>query len=102
GEEVKRVLVLVAVIAVKGYAQLGERSLDKWRLHDDAGQSDVARRLQIDLVKRRRQVVSAVAGTKLSKSFRVRDRKFLVPAEPLDSIANLLGLRHSHRSGADL
>src|SRR5271157_2602317 len=101
GIEVERVLILVAVIAVKGHAQLGERPLDKWRLHDDARQSDVARGLQIDMVKGRCQVVSAVARTKLTKSFRVGDSKFLVRAKSLDSIAYFLGLRHSHRSCAN-
>src|SRR6266403_4248361 len=101
-EEVERILVLVAVIAMKGHAEFGERPLDEWRLHDDARKSDVARGLQIDLIKRRRQIVSAIAGTKLAKSFRIGDRKFLVRAKSLDSIANLLGLRHSHRSRADL
>src|SRR6266446_10546383 len=101
-KEVERILVLVAVIAMKGHAQLGERPFDKRRLHDDARQSDVARGLQIDLIKRRRQIVTAVARPKLTESFRVGDRKFLVRAKSLDSIANLLGLRHSHRSRADL
>src|SRR5260370_39528194 len=101
GIEVERVLVFVAVIAVKSQAQLRKGSLDEWRFQDDAGQSYVTRRLQIDLVKRRRQEVSAAAGTKLAKSFRIRDRKFLVCAKSLDGIANFLGLRHSHRSGAN-
>src|ERR1700693_5173751 len=86
---------------MKGHAQLGERPLDEWRLHDDARQSDVARRLHIDLVKSRRQIVSAVARTKFTKSLRVGDREFLVRAKSLDRIANFLGLRHSHRSRAD-
>ena len=89
------------MIAVKSHAQLGERPLDEWRFHDDARQSDVARGLQIDMVKRCRQVVSAVARTKLTKSLRVRDRKFLVRAKSQDGIANFLGLRHSHASRAD-
>src|SRR5437660_11416325 len=101
-EEVERILVLVAVIAVKGHAQLGERPLDEWRLHDDACKSHVARGLKIDLVKRCRQIISAIARTKLTKSFRVGDGKLLVRAKSLDSIANLLRLRHSHRSRADL
>ena len=81
GIEVERIFVFVAVIAVESQAQLGERSLNESRLQDDARQSDVARRLQIDVVKRRRQVVSAVARTKLPKSFRVGDRKFFVRAK---------------------
>jgi hypothetical protein len=89
------------VIAVKGHAQLGERSLDERRLQDDAGQSDVARGLQIDMVERRRQVISAVARTKLSKGFRVGDGKFLVRAKSQHGIANFLRLRHSHASRAD-
>src|ERR1035441_584022 len=48
------------------------------------------------------EIVSAVARTKLTKSFRIRDGKFLVCAKSLDSIANLLGLGHAHRSRADL
>src|SRR6266404_1013686 len=100
-KEVERILVLVAVIAMKGHAQLGERPLDEWRLHDDACKSHVARGLNIDLIKRRSQIISAVARTKLAKSLRVGDREFLVRAKSLDSIANLLGLRHSHRSRAN-
>ncbi len=53
------------------------------------------------MVKRRRQVVSAVARTKLAKSFRVGDGKFLVRAKSLDSVAQFLGLRHSYRSRTD-
>src|SRR5258708_14165211 len=86
---------------MKGHAQLGERSLDEWRLHDDARQSDIARRLQIDLIKRRRQIISAIARTKLTESLRVGDGKFLVSAKSLDRVTNLLSLRHSHRSRAD-
>jgi len=87
---------------MKGHAQLGERPLDERRLHDDARQSDVARRLHIDLVKSGRQIVSAVARTKFTESLRVGDREFLVRAKSLDRIANFLGLRHTHRSRADL
>src|SRR6266481_5895516 len=97
-KEVERILVLVAVIAMKSHAQLGERSLDEWRLHDDPRQSDVARGLQIDRIKRCRQVIGAITGTKLAESFRVGDGKFLVRAKSLDSIADLLGLCHAHRS----
>src|ERR1700674_2535927 len=87
---------------MKGHAQFGERSLDEWRLHDDARQSDVARGLHIDLVKRGRQIVSTITGTKLAESFRVSDRKFLVRAKSLHSIANFLSLCHPHWSGTDL
>ena len=78
-----------------------KRPLDERRLQEDARQSDVARGLQIDMVKRRRQVIGAIARTKLAKSFRVGDGKFLVGAKSLDRIANFLRLRHSQRRRAD-
>src|ERR1035438_10261903 len=101
GKEVDRVLIFVAVIAMKGYPEFRQSSFHKWRFHDDAGEANVARGLQIDMVKRRRQIVSAIARPKLAESFRVGDRKFPVRAKSLDGIANFLGLRHSHRSRAN-
>src|ERR1700721_4681841 len=56
----------------------------------------------VDVSERRRQVISAIAGTEFSKSLRVGDRKFLVRAESLDRIANLLRLRHPHRRRSNL
>src|ERR1017187_5123284 len=87
---------------MKGHAELRQSPFHEWRFHNDARQSDIARGLQIDVVEGCGKIVRAVARTKLTKSFRIRDGKFLVCAKSLDSIANLLGLGHAHRSRADL
>jgi hypothetical protein len=80
------------VIAVKCHAQLRERALDEGRLQNDASEADIARRLQIDLVKRRRQIIRTIAGTELAEGFGVSDREFLVRAKSLYRVADLLHL----------
>ena len=99
---VQRVLVFIAVVAVESHAQLGKRALDEGRLEHDPRQPDIPRGLQVDLVKRGRQVVRAVAGTELAESFRVGNGKLLVRPETLDSVANLLHLSQPHGRSADL
>src|SRR6202035_458121 len=89
------------MIAVKSHAELGKCALDERRFHDDACQPDVSRGLQVNMVKRRRHVIRAVAWTKLAESFRIRYSELLMGSKSLHRIANLLNLRHSHRSCAD-
>ena len=101
GIKVERGLVLVAMIAVKAHSQLAQRVFHERRFHDDSRQSHISRRLKINLVKRGREIIRAIAGTELAECLRVSDRELLVRAESEDGVANLLSLRHAHRSRAD-
>src|SRR5438132_757188 len=68
-EEVEGILVLVAVIAVQGHAQLRARPLHEWRLHHDAATSHVALGLPTDRAKRCRLQSNGRAPSKQSFEF---------------------------------
>ena len=70
--------------------QLVERAAEKGALGDEAGEADVARGLDVDLVEGGGEVVAAVAGTELPEGLREGHRGLLLRAEGEDGVPELL------------
>jgi hypothetical protein len=98
GEDVGGVLVLVALRELGCDPGLVEHAPQERHLGGDAGDADVAGRLQPDLLEARRQDVRDAGVPELTEGLGPRDRDLAVVPHVPDRVLELLGLREAqHR-----
>ena len=96
GEHIEGILVLVPLVHARRDAQLFQRPGEEGGLGHQTGQPDVARRLQIDLAERTRQIVGPVARAEFAERLGKRDRGFSALTVRQHRVAHLLDFGQSH------
>jgi len=102
GKTVHRRFEFLAVLEIRGDAELVEKAAQKWRLTPQAGQANLPQRLQPDLVAGGREVIRPGAGATLAKRIGEGHHEFALGAKRRDRVAHLLGLRQAQRIVAEL
>ena len=87
GKEIQRVLVLVAMVAMKACAQLGQRPFNKRTLQHQPRKPYIPRGLKIDLIKSRREIVRVIPRPKLAERLCESYCRLFVRSKPRHGIA---------------
>ena len=100
GELLGRALVLVPGADLQLHAQLVQRAAEEGPLDGQAGEAEVARRLEVDRVEGGGQVVRHVARGELAERLGPGPGRLARGAEPDDRLAQLLGRAEADRLAA--
>jgi hypothetical protein len=81
---------------------LSKRPFTKGDSYMRPRETDVSRRLEVNLVESGGQIVGAVSGAELTERLRPSGRRLSARAESSDGVSDLLDLRHAQAGGTDL
>src|SRR5262245_23932805 len=101
GQGVHEVLVFLAMVQTRHEIELVERATQEGCLGNEAGQTHIARGLQVNRVKGRGQIVGAIAGVEFAKGGSIGYGSLALVSKRQDRVTDLLDLRQPEARGAD-